>query len=71
MKSLKQAIPLSERLTLTIDEFCESTGLGRSTVYKAVAAGDLTLCKYGKRTLITQEEARRFIANMPRRAAAR
>jgi excisionase family DNA binding protein len=71
MKSPKQPTPLSEKLTLTINEVCELTGLGRSTIYKARAAGDLTPCKYGKRTLITQEEARRFIANMPRQPAPR
>jgi excisionase family DNA binding protein len=62
-------IPLSERPTLTVDEFCALIPMGRSTFYKAVAAGDLTPRKYGKRTFITQEEMKRFIANMPRQTA--
>jgi hypothetical protein len=39
-------------------------GFGRSTFYKAVAAGDLKPRKYGKRTFITQEELKRFVASM-------
>jgi excisionase family DNA binding protein len=64
-KWAQNAIPLSERPTLTVDEFCRMVGIGRSTFYKAVGAGDLTVRKYGKRTFITQEELKRFIANMP------
>jgi excisionase family DNA binding protein len=66
MKSPKQAIPLSERPTLTVDEFCKMVGFGRTTFYKAWKAGDLTPRKYGKRTFITKEEMKRFIANLPR-----
>ena len=61
----KITIPLSERPTLTVDEFCEMVGIGRSTFYKAVGAGDLKVRKYGKRTFITQEEMKRFVENMP------
>jgi excisionase family DNA binding protein len=58
-------IPLSERPTLTVNEFCEMVGIGRSTFYKAVGAGDLKVRKYGKRTFITQEEMKRFVESMP------
>jgi hypothetical protein len=40
-------------------------GIGRSTFYKAVAAGDLKPRKYGKRTFVTQDEMKRFVENMP------
>jgi excisionase family DNA binding protein len=63
-RSPNLAIPLSERPTLTVDEFCKMVGFGRSTFYKAVAAGDLKPRKYGKRTFITQEELKRFVASM-------
>jgi excisionase family DNA binding protein len=59
------AIPLSQRPTLTVDEFCRMIGIGRSTFYKAVGAGDLKVRKYGKRTFVTQEEMKRFVENMP------
>jgi len=58
-------VPLSERPTLTVDEFCKMVGLGRSTAYKAIANGDLKPRKYGKRTFITQDEMRRFVESMP------
>ncbi|WP_213775056.1 helix-turn-helix domain-containing protein [Bradyrhizobium sp. dw_78] len=61
----KTTIPLSERPTLAVDEFCKMVGIGRSTFYKAVAAGDLKVRKYGKRTFITREEMLRFVENMP------
>lgn len=66
MKTKQQAIPLSERPTVTVDEFCKMLGFGRSTFYKAVAAGDLKPRKYGKRTFVTQDEMKRFVDNLPR-----
>ncbi len=65
MKSPTTRVPLSERPTLTVDEFCGMVGIGRSTFYKAVAAGDLKPRKYGKRTFVTQEEMKRFVEAMP------
>jgi excisionase family DNA binding protein len=62
---LNTTIPLSDRPTLTVNEFCKMIGIGRSTFYKAVGAGDLKVRKYGKRTFITQEEMKRFIDKMP------
>jgi excisionase family DNA binding protein len=50
---------------LTVDEFCRMVGIGRSTFYKAVGAGDLKVRKYGKRTFITKEELKRFVDKMP------
>jgi excisionase family DNA binding protein len=58
------AIPLSERLTLTVNEFCSLVGLGRSTVYKAIKDRDLKLSKYGKRSFIKREEMLRFVGKM-------
>jgi excisionase family DNA binding protein len=65
MKDSKEiAIPLCERPTLTVDEFCRLIGIGRSTAYKAIKAGDLKPSKYGKRTLIKREEMLRFVESM-------
>jgi excisionase family DNA binding protein len=61
----RAVIPLSERPTLTVDEFCGMIGIGRSTFYNAVAAGDLKLCKYGKRSFVKTEEMKRFVASLP------
>ena len=59
------AVPLTERPTITHDEFCGLIGIGRTTAYKAIDDGDLKASKYGKRTLIKQEEWRRFVRDMP------
>lgn len=65
MKSKNEiTVSLSERPTVTINEFCRLIGLGRSTVYKAAKAGDLKLSKYGKRTFIKREEVQRFVQSM-------
>jgi excisionase family DNA binding protein len=59
-------IPLSERPTVTVDEFCKMIGFGRSTFYKAVEAGEIKIRKFGKRTFVTQDEVKRVVQNMPR-----
>jgi hypothetical protein len=57
-------IPLSERPTFSINEFCSWIGFGRSSFYSAVKRGEIKLCKFGKRSFIKREEALRFIAKM-------
>ncbi len=57
-------IPFSERPTLNIDEFCQMVGIGRSSCYKAIDAGDLVPRYYGRRVFITKEEMARFVKNM-------
>lgn len=64
-------IPLSERPTTSVDEFCSIIGFGRSSAYKAIAAGDLHAVKYGKRTFITLEERKRFVSNLPPQSATK
>jgi excisionase family DNA binding protein len=66
VRALKEtmAVPLLERPTLTVGEFCRLIGIGRSTAYKAMKAGDLKPSKYGKRTLIKREEMLRFVESM-------
>lgn len=41
------------------------SGLGRTTIYERIAAGDLDARKAGGRTLITGESLRAFLANLP------
>jgi predicted DNA-binding transcriptional regulator AlpA len=67
MKRATSSLTVSEKLMLTVDEFCEMIGFGRTTFYKAVNAGDLKVQKYRKRTFVAQEEARRFVKNMPKK----
>lgn len=43
-----------ERLTMTISEVAKRLGLGRNSVYAAVARGEIPVIKCGKRLLISK-----------------
>jgi excisionase family DNA binding protein len=47
-----QTIPFVQRLTCTIDEACEATGLGRTKLYELIGAGHLVTTTVGRRRLI-------------------
>jgi excisionase family DNA binding protein len=47
-----KAIPFAERLSCTIDEACEATGLGRTKLYELIATGELIATTVGRRRLI-------------------
>ena len=44
---------MNNKLSYTINEATEAVGLGRTTIYKLIAAGRLTTIKIGRRTLIS------------------
>jgi excisionase family DNA binding protein len=48
-----------------ISEVCRATGFGRSTIYLAIAAGDLVARKYGRRTIILDEDLSNFLRSLP------
>jgi excisionase family DNA binding protein len=52
-------------LAFDIKTFCLAYAIGRSTVYKEIAAGRLPIRKVGKRTLIPAEAARQWFENLP------
>ena len=45
-------IPFSQRLTCTIAEACEVTGLGRTKLYELIGAGRLATTTIGRRRLV-------------------
>jgi excisionase family DNA binding protein len=49
------------KLALSIAEFCEAVGIGRTTAYLEIKSGRLRVSKCGKRTLITVDEARAWL----------
>jgi excisionase family DNA binding protein len=57
---------LGRRIAHSIAEVCAHTGLGRDTIYAAIRAGKLTARKLGRRTLITDDDLRRFLDGLPR-----
>lgn len=43
-----------ERLTMSVNEFCESVGIGRTKAYEILNSGVLEVVRLGRRTLITK-----------------
>lgn len=49
---------------LTVQRFCHDRSLPRSSFYKELKAGRLMAVKRGRRTLIHQDEAKRYDASL-------
>ena len=49
---------------LTVQRFCHDRSLPRSTFYKEVNAGHIKPVKRGRRTLVHQDEAKRYDASL-------
>ncbi|WP_410001830.1 helix-turn-helix domain-containing protein [Tardiphaga sp. 709] len=47
-----QTIAFSQRVTCTIDEACEATGLERTKLYELIGAGHLATTTVGRRRLV-------------------
>ena len=45
-------IPFAQRLSCTIEEACQATGLGRTKLYEEMAAGRIQTTYVGKRRLV-------------------
>jgi len=52
------------RLAYGMEEFAESIGMSRTFVYGEKSAGRLRTFKLGKRTLVSDDEARRYLAEV-------
>jgi len=57
------------RIAYTVDEVVELLGVGRTTLYEAIKAGDLQTKKLGRRTLILAEELDRWVDSLPASSA--
>jgi excisionase family DNA binding protein len=44
-------MPFAQRLTCTIDDACEVTGLGRTKLYELIGAGRIVTTTIGRRRL--------------------
>jgi len=55
---------MTAKLTVTIPQACELTGLGRSTIYRLFDAGKLQRLKAGTRTLIKVADLEAYIESL-------
>ena len=51
-------------LSLSIEEVCSATGLGRTKLYEAINKGLLPAKKYGKRTIILKNDLEGFLSDL-------
>lgn len=56
---------MEQRGAMSIETFCQWSGIGRSLVYKEIEAGRLRIKKVGRRTIITSEAAGSWLAALP------
>ena len=47
-----QTVPFAQKLTCTINEACELTGLGRTKLYELIGDGHLATTTVGRRRLV-------------------
>jgi excisionase family DNA binding protein len=55
------SIPFGERLTCTIAEACEATGLGRTKLYELIGDGRVDTATIGRRRLVKVRSLRRLV----------
>jgi excisionase family DNA binding protein len=56
---------MTERIAYTIVEACAFAGVRRTSLYKAIGAGELRAIKCGGRTLVLPEDLHRWLEGMP------
>jgi excisionase family DNA binding protein len=62
METNHSALP---KLALSVEEFCRSASIGRTTFYAEVNAGRITPKKVGAKTLIPVTELNDWLARLP------
>jgi excisionase family DNA binding protein len=50
---------------LSIEQFCDHYGVGRTTTYEEIKSGRLPARKIGKRTLISVDDAEEWLRCLP------
>lgn len=60
-----QANDDAPRGAISVREFCQWAGIGRTAFYEELKTGRLVARKFGKRTLIPIAEAHRWLEGLP------
>lgn len=63
LKTLENPLPArpAGRLSYSVEEVISLTGLGRTTLYRLMAQGELISCKIGRRRLIRASDLNVFL----------
>jgi excisionase family DNA binding protein len=64
-------IPFNQRVSCTVAEAAQASGLGRTTIYEMIGEGRLRTRKFGARTLIMVDSLLAAIEAAPRSIAER
>ncbi|ANY81661.1 hypothetical protein BB934_08255 [Microvirga ossetica] len=65
---LSTAPVFNQKLSLSVEEAAEATGIGRSKLYEAMRDGLLQARKFGRRTIILRDDLERFLSALPKAA---
>lgn len=65
MAALKQEVVMPLPHILTIPEFCAWARIGRTKAYEEIGTGALRALKIGRRTLITRDDAAKWLSRQP------
>ena len=57
---------MSEIRAISPKEFCLRNNIGNTTFYKEIKTGRLVALKVGRRTIITAEAERNWLASLPK-----
>jgi hypothetical protein len=63
--SKAEGVDLLKKLALSIEQAADIADLGRSSIYVAIATGNLKAKKSGKRTIILRSDLNDFLAGLP------
>ena len=58
---MQNAIVIQTPYSRTIADAANAIGIGKSTLWRVIARGEIKTFSIGRRTLITEEEIKRFV----------
>ena len=53
------------KIAHSVDGACDAAGVGRTSIYEAIRAGELKARKLGRRTIILDDDLRQWLASLP------
>jgi excisionase family DNA binding protein len=63
-RARQRAARIQQR-AMSIDEFCQRYGVGRTSAYEEIKQGRLRGLKVGRRTIITEDDAEAWLRRLP------